>query len=153
MKIKKFCLIVIFFGLYQIYGQSLTDTMSQNSKNSMHSGLVLQIIGTWNIYSDFYESIISDSLTVTEMTICNDCPSIVFNENFTATLINFSDHHNEIYKWSIKADSLYMEYQGDPAVNHYFGKQKYKMVFLNFDTHLKLSLYISETYGYIISKN
>lgn len=153
MNNKIFIITFLFLGLFQIHGQSLTDTVSQNSKSSMDSGWVHQIIGKWNLYADFYEYNISDSVLEMEMICCNACPSIVFYENFTATLINCSDHQNEIYKWSIKADSLYMEYQGDPSIWPYFPYKRYKLVLTNIDSYLKVSFYFSESFGFILGKN
>jgi hypothetical protein len=92
-----FSLTVLFLGLFQIQGQTLTDTLPGRSKSSLYSGMELQIIGKWNIYADFSEFVSADSVTEKQVTFCNDCPSIEFYKNFTATFINFSEH-NEIYK-------------------------------------------------------
>jgi hypothetical protein len=146
-------LIIIVFSLFQMQGFGQEDTVKEKTVYNaiMRSNMIFQTFGEWGVYASFSEKIISDSSSEQSVVTCYVCPTIIFYENLTATL-RYNSDQQELYNWNIKSDSLYLEFQGDPAVIPYFGNQKYKMVFTNFDTYTELKLYDTKSSGYTLRK-
>ena len=144
------------FSLFQMQGFGQADTVKEKTVYNaiMRSNMIFQTFGEWGVYASFSEKIIYDSNYVENIksfVLCYSCPKIIFNENFNATLIYNSDK-KENYNWNIESDTLHLKFIGDPKIDHYFTRQKYKMGFTNFDTSTELKLYTSETSGYVLRK-
>lgn len=144
MKNKIITIAIMAFSLFQMQGFGQADTVKEKTVYNaiMRSNMISQIIGEWRVSGTFV-----DIGNIRGMV----CPVITFSDNYLATNKNCAKE-KESYKWEIQSDTLHLEYVGDPQKEPYFSATTYKMVITDHKTYLKLTLYSSETSGYILLK-
>jgi hypothetical protein len=130
-----------------------THTWAQSGKDFLRDSL----IGEWGIYgtitgkesdTTFYNSdssVVTKKKTYPAMSMCNACPTVTFQNDFTA-LIKYPNGDKENCKWSLNFDKLIIS---DIPTNDVFSETEYQLISNQKEKYLELELLQKEN-GYSI---
>ncbi|WP_218157954.1 hypothetical protein [Pustulibacterium marinum] len=115
---KMICLLVIIFTFScKENTKPTTKTVSETTTTTKVAISTRQITGNWSVQEHIKEGTSS---------ICNDCPTLSFNEPLSATL-TFSDGENEFYTWQFSDEVLSITFLGNEYSEHYIPSGDYSI--------------------------
>ena len=139
--------LIIYIAMIILLSSCGLDTNRQTEQNkkkntSYKNQNTKRLLGDWGIYVH-----IANGVAIN----CNVCPRIIFNNTDTA-ILTLPSGDKETYKWSEINNTLKTEFVGDKMSEPYLADSEYKIKFNQKEKSVDLTLSLSVTEQYILSK-